>query len=40
VHSLPLVGAAIGLVAVAVFAVSSRTGAAARDRVPEPAAVG
>jgi DHA1 family purine base/nucleoside efflux pump-like MFS transporter len=40
VHVLPFVGAAIGLVAVAVFAVSSRAGAGARDRAPEPAPVG
>jgi DHA1 family purine base/nucleoside efflux pump-like MFS transporter len=36
VHALPFVGAAIGVVAVAVFAVSSRTGL----RTPEPAPVG
>jgi hypothetical protein len=40
VHVLPFVGAVIGLVALAVFAVSSRAGAVARDRAPEPAPVG
>jgi predicted MFS family arabinose efflux permease len=40
VHVLPLVGAAISLVAVAVFALSARAGAAARDRAPAPAPVG